>query len=113
MTEGMTPLQQHYQQLPPENDDIRREPLSHRLRRYRDLWRTRPRRHGWQQAPGGGSSLSRMMSAARAVEAHRVRAPIAHPGHLRTPAVRAPVHMPSPAVRAPRPRLRLRLPGRR
>jgi hypothetical protein len=99
------------QQQPPNPDEHVREPLSHRLRRWRNYWRDRGHR-GWQ-APVRGDSLSRMMSAARAVEAHRVRTPFAHPGHLRTHAVRAPARVPTLAARVPRPRPRLRLPGRR
>jgi hypothetical protein len=107
------------QEQPPNPDEHVREPLRHRLARYRNRWQHRHRRRGWQgwQAPVAGDSLSRMMGAARAVEAHRVRAPLAQPGHLRAPArVRGPVpRVPRvPAVRAPRAgRPRLRLPGRR
>jgi hypothetical protein len=99
-------------------------------RRRHLLQRLSPRQRRAQQQPvRHPETLTRMLSAAHAVQAHRVRPPLAHSGHARTP-VPARMQIPhrhhqrrlhrnlqrratavrTPRVRGPRPRLRL---GRR
>jgi hypothetical protein len=92
---------------PGQGDQEReRQRLRERFRQWRQQRAERPP-HGWQ-TPVRGESLSRMMSAVRDVEQHRVRPPMAPAGrHLRAPS-RVPAPR-APVTRSRPPRFR---PGR-